>query len=190
MQILWFKTREGLGSPPRPADNNSASRYSRMLLWEYLWWTDIIVPLDPINWESSPEERQRACDEAFLTMAQGVHDKAAWQRRTALGFFQAMGEFCGSEGRTSQNAWTLDDAGRSQAVQPRRSKKADVGELSTAWSQHGTASTARSSRRATDQKVEDGMQASADVLSKLILASGISAESVKPEADRLWFRGG
>ena len=45
-------------------------------------------------------------------------------------------------------------------------------------------------RRATDQKVEDGMQASADVLSKLILASGISAESVKPEADRLWFRGG
>jgi len=67
-----------------------------MLLWEYLWWTDFRVPLDlTINWESSPEERIQAGDANMLKMVQGVHDKAAWQRRTALGFFQAMGElFC------------------------------------------------------------------------------------------------
>ena len=35
-------------------------------------------------------------------------------------------------------------------------------------------------RRATDKKVADGMQASSPDASKLILASGISAESVKP----------
>ena len=58
--------KAGLGSPPRPADNNSASRqsrrfdsviqcfffsflqlYCRMLLWEYRWWTDIRVQLGP-----------------------------------------------------------------------------------------------------------------------------------------------
>ena len=105
--------KAGLGSPPRPADNNSASRqsrrfdsviqcfaflqlYCRMLLWEYLWWTDFRVPLD--HWESSPEatvrmtnwspcwtgcctavsvqERIQAADETMLKIVQGVHDKA------------------------------------------------------------------------------------------------------------------
>ena len=74
--MVQDKGRAGLGSPPRPADNNSASRqsrrfdsviqcfaflqlYCRMLLWEYRWWTDIRVQLDPINWESSPEATVR-----------------------------------------------------------------------------------------------------------------------------------
>ena len=113
--MVQDKGRAGLGSPPRPADNNSASRqsrrfdsviqcfaflqlYCRMLLWEYRWWTDIRVQLDPINWESSPEatvrmtnwspcwtgcctavsvqERIQAADETMLKIVQGVHDKA------------------------------------------------------------------------------------------------------------------
>ena len=168
MQILWFKTREGLGSPPRPADNNSASRYSRRFDSVIQCFAFAAFPQDAavgipvvdghhcsagphqlgeqsrghgpnrqlctlfngvlrcsVSGLISVQERQRACDEAFLTMAQGVHDKAcpakidrahiiqtmhpglatrahldplvhgccqwqaAWQRRTALGFFQA-----------------------------------------------------------------------------------------------------
>lgn len=66
-----------------------------MLLWEYLYWTDFTIPVEPINWEISREARRRQVDETMLKMLQGVHDKAEWQRRTALGFFQAVGElFC------------------------------------------------------------------------------------------------
>ncbi|CAE6962594.1 rcc1, partial [Symbiodinium sp. CCMP2456] len=61
----------------------------RMLCWEYLWWTDFTIPVPPINWEIPREERRRQMDATMLRILQGVHDKAEWQRRTALGFFQA-----------------------------------------------------------------------------------------------------
>ncbi|CAE7259055.1 unnamed protein product [Symbiodinium sp. KB8] len=60
----------GAAKEPGTADSAEAIRFEfRMLLWEYLYWTDFTIPVEPINWEISRE--------------------AEWQRRTALGFFQA-----------------------------------------------------------------------------------------------------
>ena len=114
-------------------------RYRRMLLWEYLWWTDIIVPLDPINWESSPEatvriakrcalfkwvlrcsvtglisvqERQRACDEAMLTMAQGV-DKARPAKVDRAHIIQTMHQGLATRAHLDPvGSWMLPVAGR------------------------------------------------------------------------------
>ena len=30
-----------------------------MLLWEYLYWTDFTIPVEPINWEISREAKVR-----------------------------------------------------------------------------------------------------------------------------------
>ncbi|CAE7785410.1 unnamed protein product [Symbiodinium sp. CCMP2592] len=85
-----------------------------MLLWEYLYWADITIPVDPINWELSREERRRQMDETMLKVLQGVHDKAAWQRRTALGFFQAAAPTVSASRLMSVGSTSAEDAGRSQ----------------------------------------------------------------------------
>ncbi|OLP81544.1 hypothetical protein AK812_SmicGene37912 [Symbiodinium microadriaticum] len=72
LKILARRLGEETGAAKEPgtADSAEAIRFEfRMLLWEYLYWTDFTIPVEPINWEISRE--------------------AEWQRRTALGFFQA-----------------------------------------------------------------------------------------------------
>lgn len=62
----------------------------RMLLWEYLWWTDISIPVEPINWETSPEERRREMREIMLKVLQGVHDKDAGRSQGSTSQWLAM----------------------------------------------------------------------------------------------------
>ncbi|CAE7371761.1 unnamed protein product [Symbiodinium sp. CCMP2456] len=59
---------------------------------QYIYWANIWTPVERVNWASSPEERRRVAHDSVLKLAQNVHVKAEWQRRTALGFFEAVGE--------------------------------------------------------------------------------------------------
>lgn len=66
------------------------------LMPQYRAWVDFSVHAVPVGWGSSSQERRRAAEnDLVISLVQSAHNKAAWQRRQALGFFQAISElFC------------------------------------------------------------------------------------------------